>query len=662
MTADRYPILGSPIKLGPKTARNRIWMTAHATLLVKDHLFTDAHIAYYTERAKGGAAVITMEAMATHPTTQPYKGKAFAFDPRMVPEYRKLADAVHAYDTLLLAQPWHRGRQTNGITNGLPVWAPSAVPCGVYREMPHVMTTSDINEIIDGYRLSARYAREGGLDGVEVHGMSHGYLLNQFLSPGTNFRQDRYGGSLENRMRIVHEILDASRSEIGSDMIMGMRLNSDDGHEGGLGPDEWADIAREFEATGLIDYISFSHGTYINRMLIYPTAPETHGFQLKATGKIKNGLTVPVVGVGRITNPDEAEAWLAEGQCDFVGMARALIADPRWANKALEGEPQSIRPCVGANWCMSRIFAQAPLGCIHNPSAGQELELDETSLPLAHAKKSVAVVGGGPAGMRASWTLARRGHAVTLFEASPELGGQVRWWALAESRRELIGIISWLEDRVAEEDIKIVRNHRVTAADLSDFDEIVVAAGSTGLKHGWTMLHPEKWNGDTLPGAESSHVFSYTEFLSQQPDLTGEVLIFDIMGGRQGAVVAEILARKGVSVHFATQLGQASPDLASSRDWGKVHGMLKKLGVKFHVDCELTEICEDHVRLQDLYTKKELVVNSISNVVLVQGSQANDQLYHAMIAQKPCHLIGDAMAPRRVNDAINEGELIARQI
>lgn len=662
MSADRYPLLGSPIKLGPKTARNRIWMTAHATLLVKDHLFTDAHIAYYTERAKGGAAVITMEAMATHPTTQPYKGKAFAFDPRMVPEYRKLADAVHAYDTLLLAQPWHRGRQTNGITNGLPVWAPSAVPCGVYREMPHVMTTSDINEIIDGYRLSARYAREGGLDGVEVHGMSHGYLLNQFLSPATNFRQDRYGGSLANRMRIVHEILDASRSEIGSDMIMGMRLNSDDGHEGGLGPDEWADIAREFEATGLIDYISFSHGTYINRMLIYPTAPETHGFQLEATGKIKNGLTVPVVGVGRITNPDEAEAWLAEGRCDFVGMARALVADPRWANKALKGEPQSIRPCVGANWCMSRIFAQAPLGCIHNPSAGQELELDESSLPLAHSKKTVAVVGGGPAGMRASWTLARRGHAVTLFEASSELGGQVRWWAQAESRRELIGIISWLEDRVTEEDIKVVRNHRATAADLSDFDEIVIAAGSTGLKHGWTMLHPEKWNGDTLPGAESSHVYSYTEFLSQRPDLTGKALIFDIMGGRQGAVVAEILARQGVSVHFATQLGQASPDLASSRDWGKVHGMLKKLGVKFHVDCELTEIFKDHVRLQDLYTKQEMVLNGILNVVLVQGSQANDRLYHVMMEQKPCHLIGDAMAPRRVNDAINEGELIARQI
>jgi 2,4-dienoyl-CoA reductase-like NADH-dependent reductase (Old Yellow Enzyme family) len=662
MSENPFPILGSPIKLGPKTARNRIWMTAHATLLVKDHLFTDAHIAYYTERAKGGAAVITMEAMATHPTTQPYKGKAFAFDPRMVPEYRKLADAVHAYGTLLLSQPWHRGRQTNGVTNGLPVWAPSAVPCGVYREMPHIMTAADIDEIIEGYRLSARYSREGGLDGVEVHGMSHGYLLNQFLSPATNFRQDNFGGSLVNRMRIVTEILEATRAEIGPDMIMGMRLNSDDGHEGGLGPDEWADIAREFEATGLIDYISFSHGTYINRMLIYPTAPEEHGFQLGATGRIKSELSVPVVGVGRITSPEEAEAWLAEGKCDFVGMARALVADPKWAEKSLSGKPHTIRPCVGANWCMSRIFAQAPLGCIHNPAAGQELELDEYSLPAAEKKKKIAVVGGGPAGMRASWTLARRGHQVTLFEARAELGGQVRWWAQAESRRELIGIVNWLADRIAEEEIEVILNHQASEADLAAFDEVVVAAGSTGLKHGWTMLHPEKWNADCLPGADSAHVFSYTELLDKQPGLGEQVLIFDIMGGRQGAVVAEILARQNKQVQFVTQLGQPSPDLASSRDWGKVHGMLKKLGVQFHVDCELLSIAGGQVVMRDLYTGEKTTFEDVSAVVMVQGGSANDQLYHSLSDSKPCHLIGDAMAQRRVNDAINEGELVARLI
>ena len=406
MTA--YPLLGSPLQLGPKTARNRIWMTAHATLLVKDHLFTEAHIAYYVARAKGGAAVITMEAMASHPTTQPYKGKAFAFDPRMVPEYAKLAEAVHEHGTLLLSQPWHRGRQTNSVTNGLPVWAPSAIPCGVYREMPHVMTGKEIAEIIEGYRLSARYSREGGLDGVEVHGMSHGYLLNQFLSPATNLRNDAYGGSLEDRMRIVMEILQACREELGPDMIMGMRLNSDDGHEGGLRPNDWADLAAEFEATGLIDYISLSHGTYINRMLIYPTAPEKHGFQLDATATVKARLKIPVVGVGRIVDPGEAEAYLTEGKLDFVGMARALVSDARWGAKALSGDAEKIRPCVGANWCMSTIFAQAPIGCIHNPSAGRELELDEDTLEPAETPRNVAVVGGGPGGMRAAWTLARR--------------------------------------------------------------------------------------------------------------------------------------------------------------------------------------------------------------------------------------------------------------
>jgi 2,4-dienoyl-CoA reductase-like NADH-dependent reductase (Old Yellow Enzyme family) len=227
--------LFEPCKLGRQTAKNRIWMTAHATLLVKDHLFTDDHIAYYVERAKGGVGVITMEAMAAHPTTQPYKGKAFAFDSRMVAQYRKIAEAVHAHGVKILAQPWHRGRQTNSVANGLPVWAPSAIPCAVYREMPHVMTGDDIAEIVEGYRLSARYAREGGLDGVEVHGMAHGYLLGQFLSPATNHRTDAYGGSLENRLRIITEIIDATREETGPELIVGVRINSDDGMEGGLG-------------------------------------------------------------------------------------------------------------------------------------------------------------------------------------------------------------------------------------------------------------------------------------------------------------------------------------------------------------------------------------------------------------------------------------------
>lgn len=662
-----FPTLFSPIKLGPKTARNRIWMTAHATLLVKDHLFTDAHIAYYTARAKGGAAVITMEAMAAHPTTQPYKGKAFAFDPRMAAQYRKLADAVHEFDTLLLSQPWHRGRQTNSVANGLPVWAPSSIPCGVYREMPHVMTAKDIDEIIDGYRLSARYSREGGLDGVEVHGMSHGYLLNQFLSPATNHRHDGFGGSIENRMRIVIEILEATREEIGPDMIMGMRINSDDGHEGGLRPDEWADLARRFQDTGLIDYLSMTHGTYINRMLIYPTSPEEHGYQLAATRQVKQAVTVPVVGVGRIVYPAEAERFLADGKCDFVGMARALVADPNWGAKAAQGQSKRIRPCVGANWCMSTIFAQAAIGCIHNPSAGAELELDEDSLAAAPAAKRVSVVGGGPAGLRAAWTLARRGHQVTLFERRVELGGQVRWWAKSESRQELVDIVDWLAARVAEEAVDIRLGHEITMTDLEQggFDDVVFATGSTGLTHGWTMLRPEKWDGPPLPGADLPHVVSYMGLLGSDRQVGDRVVLFDTMGGRQAAVTAEYLTQHGADVTFVTQLGQPSPDLAASRDWGKVHGMLRKAGVRFLVDRELTAISPTSVSVRDLYTDETEELDGIDQVVLVIGAAANDALYHGLADRDgapTCHLIGDAMAPRRVNDAIREGELIARKV
>lgn len=665
--ATGHPTLFSPTRLGPKTARNRIWMTAHATLLVKDHLFTDAHIDYYRARAKGGAAVITMEAMAVHPTTQPYKGKAFAFDPRMAAQYRRLADAVHEFDTLLLSQPWHRGRQTNSVANGLPVWAPSAIPCGVYREMPHVMTAGDIDEIIEGYRLSARYSREGGLDGVEVHGMSHGYLLNQFLSPATNHRTDGFGGSIENRIRIVIEILEATRAEIGPDMIMGMRINSDDGHEGGLRPDEWADLARRFQDTGLIDYLSVSHGTYINRMLIYPTAPEEHGYQLAATRQVKQAVTVPVVGVGRIVDPDEAEQYLAEGKCDFVGMARALVADPNWGAKARQGQARRIRPCVGANWCMSTIFAQAPIACIHNPAAGAEAEMDEDDPGAAEQPKRVAVVGAGPAGLRAAWTLARRGHRVTLFERQTELGGQVRWWAQAESRRELVGIVDWLAARVAEEAVEIRLGHDVAIEDLEGggFDDVVVATGSTALRHGWTMLRPEKWDGPPLPGAELPHVLTYMDLLGSGLPVGKQAVLFDTMGGRQAAVTAEYLARNGAAVTFVTQLGQPSPDLASSRDWGKVHGMLRKAGVRFLVDRELTEITPTSVGVRDLYTGETEALAGVDQVVLVIGAAANDGLYSGLAAHDgapACHLIGDAMAPRRVNDAIREGEIVARRI
>ena len=658
-----YANLFSPIQLGKHLVKNRIWMTAHATLLVKDHLFTDDHIAYYVERAKGGVGMITMEAMATHPTTQPYKGKAFAFDPRMVPQYRKIADAVHAHGAKILCQPWHRGRQTNSVANGLPVWAPSAIPCAVYREMPHVMTEADIEELVEGYRLSARYAMEGGLDGVEIHGMAHGYLLGQFLSPATNTRDDRYGGSLENRLRIVMDIIDKTRAETGPDAIVGVRINSDDALDGGLGPHEWAEIARRLEATGKLDYVSCSQGTYVNRMKIYPTAPEEHGFQIPATRIVKQAIGLPVVAVGRIVTPEEGERFLAEGACDFVGLSRALIADPRWAAKAAEGQSVRIRKCVGANWCMESIFAQAPLACIHNPAVGEERTMGHGTLAKAANPKRIAVAGGGPAGMRAALTLTRRGHAVTLFEKGPALGGQARWFSSTEIRRELGGIIEHLALELDHAGTAIRLNTEADADTLAGFDEVVIATGSTPLRHGWGPTRPANWGGPALPGTDQPHVLTLAEVFADAPPAIGpRVVVYDTLGGRQGAVVSDHLATLGHAVTVVTPLGQCFPNLAASRDWGKAWGRLRRLGVEGLTDHEITAIGADAVAVRDLYTgaARDLPAET---VVMVLGSSANDGLYHALAARGvPVHLIGDAMAPRRVNDAIKEGEVLARKL
>ena len=670
-----YPRLLGPGKIGRHETKNRVWMTSHATLLVKDHLFTDAHVDYYVERAKGGAAVITMEAMAVHESTQPYPGKAFAFDPRMIGEFRKIAAAVHNHGTLILAQAWHRGRQTNSVTSRVPVWAPSAIPCSVYREMPKVMELEDIEQIIHGYRLTARHAIEGDLDGIELGAASHGYLLNQFLSPATNHRDDEYGGSLENRMRIVMRIIDAAREEVGTDAIVGLRLNSDDGMQGGLGPVEWAEIAKHLAATGKLDYISCSQGTYLNRMMIYPTSPEEHGFQMAATRQVKASIDLPVVGVGRITTPDEAEAILRAGDCDFVGMTRALIADAFWVRKAEQGHADKIRPCVGANWCMESIFAHAPIACIHNPSVGREKQLSEEQvIPVATAR-NIAVVGSGPAGLRAALTASRRGHKVTLIERSSELGGQVAWMGRVHSARELADTAGWLIAQLRDADVEIYRDSEATVELLTEagYDAVIVATGATQLKHGWSPLQPARWDGPEMAGAGQPWVYSCGEVLGLTQPLrdgkatgkAGRAVVVDTLGARQGVLTAEYLASAGWQVQFVTQLGQAAPNLAASRDWGKVYGSLRRLGVVFTTDHDLTSIGEHSVSFLDVFTKEPKTIAEVDALVLVNGAAAQNRLFHELRSARKdleVHLIGDALAPRRINDAIFEAELVARKI
>lgn len=664
-TVTDYPNLFSPQKIGPKTAKNRVWMTAHSTQLVKDHNFTEEHVHYYAERARGGVGVITMEAMAVHPTTQPYKGKIFAFDPAVVPNYKKLAAAVHEHGTLLLAQPWHRGRETSGTVNRLPVWAPSSVPCTVYREMPHVLTTEEIDELIQGYVLAARYAVAGDLDGVEVHGLAHGYLLGQFLSPATNHRTDAYGGSFENRLRLIVDIIERTRAETGRDKIVGVRINGSDGDvPGGLTNADWAEIARALADTGLIDYISVTQGTYIERMNIYGATPKPAGFQIEDTARIKAAVPeLPVVVAGRMNTPELAESALASGKADMVGMARTLIADPEWPNKARDGKANSIRPCVGANWCMASIV-NSPLACVHNPAVGREKTLGVGTLTEAPEHKRVAVVGGGPAGMRAALTASQRGHHVTLFEQESELGGQVRLIGRSETYAEWQGITDWLIAQLGESTVDVKLTHRVEVGELdSGYDEVIVATGSTPLKHGWSSLHPASWgDGSIVPGAGQWNVYSINEVLSGRAELGPRVMVFDDTGARQPVVVAEYLADRRHDVTIVTRLPQVSPDMEASRDLQSTYRRVRNKGITFRTDAEIASIVEDSVVLRDVWTGETTTHESVDAVVLSTGNAADDALFHELKGKTSVRAIGDCVSPRRIFNAIWEGELAAREI
>lgn len=647
-----FKFLFSPLKIGNTVVPNRISFSAHLTNFAEHELPTERHIYYLAERAKGGAGLIITEEQSVHPTDHAYEKLIDAFNPAVVPLYRKICNAVHAYETRIFAQLNHNGAQSDGSHSRLPVWAPSPVPDVLFREVPKEMEPEDIRELIQYYCLSASNVKQGGFDGIELQ-LGHSSLLRQFMSPLSNQRTDSYGGSLENRMRLSLEVIEAVRATVGRDYTLGIRLCADEMIPGGLTLNDAREIARRFEAAGNIDFIDLSLATFYNLYLVGGTMHTPLGYTIPLAAGIKEVVGLPVFATGRINDPVMAERVLANGQADMIGMVRAQICDPELANKAREGRLEEIRFCVADNQgCYGRVGINKSIGCIQNPAIGREKAYGTGSIKLAPVKKKVLIIGGGPAGLRAAEVAAQRGHRVTLYEKKDKLGGQINIARLGVGRGELGSIIRNEENLLKKLPVEIVLNKEVTPEFVLEQnpDTVIIATGSV----------PKEC---PVAGAQGPNIFNVWQVLLGEADLGNSVLFIDYDGHHQATATAEFIVDRGKKVHMLTPSLFIGQDLGPTQDLYLTRQRLLQKGVTFTPDFAVMEIKGLEVHGFNVYSNEWKTYSGCDSIVLAMGNRVEDGLYKALRGKvKELYRIGDCVAPRKLDMAIHEGDKVGRMI
>jgi len=646
-------LLFTPIKVGSLTLNNRIVFSAHLTNYAEGYMPSERHVYYYRERARGGAGLIITEEHSTHPTDHPYEKLIHAFNPAVIPGYRQITATVHAEGTPILAQINHNGGQSSGMFTRLPAWAPSSVADPMFREVPKAVELEDIQEIIAGYAQVAYHTQLGGFDGVELQ-CSHSSIVRQFLSRHNNLRTDGYGGGLEQRMRLLREIIAAIRARVGRDYVLGVRLCGDELIRDGIVLDEAVAAARILEADGLIDYINTSIGTATHTLyMIEASMHIPPGYALFISSAIRKAVRLPVIGVGRIKDPIQAERVLQEGHADLVGIVRAQIADPEFARKSRENRVEDIRLCLSCNQeCVGRMGLNRWMGCIETPATGREKELGIGTLKPAPCPKRVTVVGGGPAGLKAAVIAARRGHRVTLYERQPELGGQVNLAVKVTNRAEFGDLVRNLLHELHQLDVT-VRTGVTADADMvlaGQPDAVVIATGST----------PDR---NAFPGADGPEVADVTDILAGRVTPGKRVMIIDRLGFHEATSVAEYLAEQGCRVEIVTPTLYVGQDLGVTLDLENWYRRARHLNIVCTPNVSVLNAANGLVTAVHNYSGQIITFDPVDTIVLAVQRRADAGLYFALKGRVPeLHRIGDALAPRRAHAAIIEGERVGRAL
>lgn len=651
-----YRYLWTPLQLGPVSTRNRIVFSAHLTNYARDGKPTEQHAAYYAARAAGGAGLIITEEHSTHPTDWPYEKLIHGFHRDVIPGYRAITEAVHRHRVPIFAQINHNGGQASSMYSRLPVWAPSAVADPLFREVPKAVTHAEIDEIVAGYALVAEHCAEGGFDGIELQ-CSHSSIVRGFLSPATNHRTDEYGGSIENRARLLVQIVAAVRKVIGNRLALGVRICGDELIEGGTTIDDAVRIAEIAEATGQVDYINTSIGVATASLFMIEASMHIPpGYAMFIPSAFRKAVDLPVVGVGRFKDPLQAERALAEGHCDLVGVVRGQIADPDFAAKARAGSTDDIRLCLSCNQeCVGRMGLNRWLGCIENPRTGRESQGVGT-VHLTAKPKQVMVVGAGPAGLQAAIAASRNGHHVTVFEKSDRAGGQVRIAASVPNRAEFGDMIRNQLNECDRLGVKFEYGVGVWPGLVQERrpDHVIVAMGAEPARPWWVP-------GDATNVADVREVIEGTA-PDGGPQPGQSVVVVDELGFHHATSVAELLADRGCNVEIVTNGMVVGQDLGITLDmenwWMRAHAKgivqttdLVPMGM---AGGELTLLHHptgvNHSRRPDW-------------VVLAVPPHPVEWLYRDLKAAGiSVERVGDCVAPRRAHAAVVDGERVGAAV
>ncbi|WP_371224041.1 FAD-dependent oxidoreductase [Roseovarius sp. 2305UL8-3] len=628
MNTSPYQRLFDSFELGHLTLKNRIISTSHAPAYAENGMPGERYQAYHEEKAKGGLSMTMFGGASSVSADSPASfGQLNLSDDRVVGYLTNFAKRIHTHDVALMCQLSHAGRRTRPTSgNWLPTVAPSAIREPAHGAMPKMLETSDIRRIVHDYAAAARRCSDGGLDGIEL--LASGHLIGQFWSPLSNRRSDDYGGSFENRLRFGMEVLEAIRNAVRDDFIVSLRFTANEFQDGGITEEDGIAIALAHATTGLVDCLNVSGGANWTKAGVAETVPSMafpSGRFIELAGKVRRASGLPVLHAAGVADLATANYAVSEGHVDLIGMTRAQIADPHLVRKHLQGKDNEIRPCVGAGFCIDRIYRGGDAFCVHNAVTGRETVLAHDTKP-ADVKRNIVIVGAGPAGLEAARICAERGHAVTVFEAQTQPGGQIYYASRIPWRQNMLGITRWLFDRCTELGVTFRFNSHVDATDIEDVAKDVVILATGGI--------PDM---DIVEGGSSLGTSTW-DILSGEVAVASNVLIYDETGSQSGVTAAEYALSSGANVELVT------PDRMIAEDVGVTnHAIhLRNLygaGVRIKTDERLSKLARDGNQIQatfrNEYSGKRLI-QSFDQVVIDAGTVPMDDLY-------------DELAPGSVN-------------